>query len=83
VHHAGGRADVRADKQRLLARNAVRCVYRTQGRWAAMRAWPVVVLWQTRLLVADSIRGLLGRGDRIGARLAGVRAAVGAWREFA
>ena len=33
--HAGGRDDVRADKQRLLARNAVRCVYRTQGRYAA------------------------------------------------
>jgi GT2 family glycosyltransferase len=83
VHHAGGRTDVRADKQRLLARNAVRCVYRTQGRWAAVRAWPVVVLWQTRLLVVDVARRLLGRGDRVDARLAGVRAAFGAWREFA
>ena len=83
VRHAGGRDDVRADKQRLLARNAVRCVYRTQGRSAAVRAWPVVVLWQLRLLVVDTLRTLSGRGTRAGARLAGVGAALGAWREFA
>ena len=83
VRHAGGRDDVRADKQRLLARNAVRCVYRTQGRFAAVRAWPVVVLWQLRLLVVDAVRAVTGHGDRAGARLAGVGAALGAWREFA
>ena len=71
------------DKQRLLARNAVRCVRRTQGRFAAARAWPVVVLWQLRLLVVDTLRMLGGRQNRAGARLAGVGAALGAWREFA
>jgi GT2 family glycosyltransferase len=83
LRHAGGRQDVRADKQRLLARNAVRCVYRTQGRFAAMRAWPVVVLWQLRLLAVDGARFWFGRGDRVAARWAGVGAAFGAWREFA
>jgi GT2 family glycosyltransferase len=81
--HAGGQADVRADKQRLLARNAVRCVYRTQGRAAAVRAWPAVILWQLRLLVVDAIRALFGRDNRVAARAAGVGAAVGAWREIA
>ena len=80
--HAGGRADVRPDKQRLLARNAVRCVYRTQGRAAAARAWPVVILWQLRLFVVDAIRAIFGRGNRVAARAAGVGAAVGAWREL-
>jgi hypothetical protein len=83
VRHAGGRDDVRADKQRLLARNAVRCVYRTQGRRAAVRAWPIVMLWQLRLLVVDGLRALLGRENRVPARAAGVAAAFGAWREFA
>ncbi len=85
VVHAGGRDDVRADKQRLLARNAVRCVDRTQGRAAAARAWPVVVLWQLRLLAVDTARTMVGRGSmqRVGARAAGVSAAAGAWREFA
>jgi GT2 family glycosyltransferase len=82
VRHEGGRADVRPDKQRLLARNAVRCVARTQGRSAAARVWPAVVLWQLRLLVADGLRALLGREHRLDARWAGVHAAVGAWREI-
>jgi GT2 family glycosyltransferase len=81
VRHAGGRDDVRPDKQRLLARNAVRCVYRTQGRAAALRAWPVVVLWQLRLLVVDVVRAVLGRENRVPARVAGVTAAARAWHE--
>ena len=83
VQHSGGRDDVRADKQRLLARNAVRCVFRTQGRTAAVLAWPIVVLWQVRLLVVDGFRALRGGGNRIPARVAGVGAAIAAWREFA
>jgi GT2 family glycosyltransferase len=82
LRHTGGRQDVRPDKQRLLARNAVRCVHRTQGRAAAMRAWPVVILWQLRLLAVDAVRAFLGRGNRVAARAAGVGAAVGAWREL-
>ena len=82
VRHAGGRDDVRADKQRLLARNAVRCVARTQGRWAALTAWPIIVGWQLRLLVVDGIRAIVGKSDRVPARAAGVMAAVGAWKEI-
>ena len=49
--HVGGRGDVRPDKSRLLARNAVRCVRRTQGRWSALFAWPIVIAWNARLVV--------------------------------
>jgi GT2 family glycosyltransferase len=77
VVHAGGRADVRPAKSRLLARNAVRCVRRTQGRPAALVAWPIVVLWQMRLLLVDLLRA----PGRLPARLAGVAAAVAALRE--
>jgi GT2 family glycosyltransferase len=79
IAHSGGPDVVRPDKSRLLARNAVRCVSRTRGRGAAVRAWPVVVLWQLQLL-CSSLAG--GRGYHIRAHAAGVRAALGAWREL-
>lgn len=79
VRHRGGRGDVRADKSRLLARNAVRCVRRTQGRGRALAAWPVVVLWNLRLWVVAMLRR-----DRqlVAARRAGLVAALAAWREI-
>jgi GT2 family glycosyltransferase len=85
VVHDGGRADVRPDKSRLLARNAVRCVRRTQGRAAAATALLVVVLWNVRLFVLDGARAAMaptpvGR-ERLRARLSGLRAAVGGWDE--
>jgi GT2 family glycosyltransferase len=80
VTHAAGRADVRSDKSALLARNAVRCVRRTQGRTAAALAWPVVVLWQLRLVVTSWSRPA-ARAMRP-ARRAGLRAALSAWREI-
>lgn len=79
VRHCGGREDVRPEKSRLLARNAVRCVRRTQGRRRAALAWPVVVAWQVRLLVFDAAR----RRGTMSARWAGLLASVGAWRELA
>ncbi len=85
VTHDGGRDDVRADKSRLLARNALRCVRRTQGRGAAIAAWPVVVLWNLRLVATDSVLGMLGsraRRARVSARAAGLRAALEGWREL-
>ena len=83
--HDGGRADVRAEKDALLARNAVRCVRRTQGRAAAARAWPVVVLWRTRLLVVEALRSSRrSSADRafLQARRAGLVAALRAFREI-
>ncbi|MBA2608181.1 MAG: glycosyltransferase family 2 protein [Actinobacteria bacterium] len=74
--HVGGRADVRPDKSRLLARNAVRCVRRTQGRWAALVAWPIVVAWNARLLVTS-----LRRPNLLRARVAGLAAAMTAFGE--
>jgi hypothetical protein len=42
--------------------------------------WPRVVAWQSRLLLMSL---LLGKGqDVMRAHAAGVRAAVGAWREI-
>lgn len=85
VRHAGGRDDVRPAKSGLLARNAVRCVRRTQGRGAALLAWPVVILWNLRLVAVDGIRRLAGSAaaaERFPARTSGLRAAVLAWREL-
>jgi GT2 family glycosyltransferase len=85
VLHRGGRTDVRALKSRLLARNAIRCVRRTQGRRAAVAAWPVVVLWQIRLVLMSLLRSGLGRRrtPELPARLAGLGAALAGWREIA
>lgn len=83
--HAGGRHDVRPEKSRLLARNAVRCVRRTQGRPAAMGAWVSVVLWNLRLVAVALARGVTrhdGRPSHLRARLAGLGAAVTAIREL-
>jgi GT2 family glycosyltransferase len=78
--HDGGRDDVRSEKSRLLARNAVRCVRRTHGRVAAVGAYLVAVAWNARLLAGDLVR-LAGRPSRatrsrVRARLAGVGAAL-------
>lgn len=84
VVHAGGRADLRPEKARLLARNAVRCVRATQGRCAAVAAWPIVVLWSLRLWVVDSVRAYRGSGaaGAVATRRAGLVAALRAWREL-
>jgi GT2 family glycosyltransferase len=79
VVHDGGRDDIRPEKSRLLARNAVRCVRRTQGVRAALAAYAVVVLWNLRLLVGDVVRAK-PRG-RLAARFAGLQAALGSWIE--
>ncbi|GMU78786.1 MAG: hypothetical protein AMXMBFR46_15800 [Acidimicrobiia bacterium] len=84
--HAGGREDVRSEKSRLLARNAVRCVRRTQGVRRGAIAWIVVVAWNLRLTAADGLRFLRrptpDRRARLVARWAGLVAACGTWREL-
>lgn len=83
VVHQGGRDDVRPEKARLLARNAVRCVRRTRGRRAAAVAYPVVIAWWTRLLLVDGALAVCGRRpwSTVAARGAGLGAAIDAWRE--
>jgi GT2 family glycosyltransferase len=80
VVHDGGRADVRPEKARLLARNAVRCVRRTQGRVSAVGAVAVVLLWNLRLLGTDVARLALAPGrarpGRVAARWAGLLGAL-------
>jgi GT2 family glycosyltransferase len=84
--HDGGRDDVRPEKARLLARNAVRCVRRTQGRGAAIAALAIVVVWNLRLLVVDFTRHAGRPSDRtrarVSARVAGFITALGSWREL-
>ncbi|MBM3658484.1 MAG: glycosyltransferase family 2 protein [Actinobacteria bacterium] len=84
--HAGGRDVVRRQKSRLLARNAVRCVRRTQGKRAAVAAWFVVIAWNARLVAADLLRAALrptpARWARLDARWAGLTTAVWSWREI-
>lgn len=70
----------RPEKSRLLARNAVRCVRRIRGRWAALRAWPVVVMWQLQQLVV-TVLSRRGRAP-LAAHAAGLVAAVAAWGEI-
>lgn len=80
VVHESGRGDVNSAKSRLMARNAVRCVRRTKGRGMAAAAWPVVILWNARLLGTALARRA---GNRtIGARAAGLRSAVSAVTEL-
>lgn len=76
VTHVGGRDDVRPDKARLLARNAVRCVRRTQGRWRAALAVPVVIAWNLRLVLVALVRRRY-----VGARFAGLASACTSIRE--
>jgi GT2 family glycosyltransferase len=83
--HDGGRDDVRPEKSSLLARNAVRCVRRTQGRGAAMAALVVVIAWNLRLVAVDAGRRFMHRSKargRLEARVAGLTSAVGSWREL-
>lgn len=76
VEHTGGRDDVRPEKSALLARNAVRCVRRTQGRRAALLAWPVVVLWNLRLVLSAIVlqRRASNGMSLVRSRFAGLRA---------
>lgn len=80
VRHLGGPHVARRDKSQLMARNAVRCVRRNRGRAAALRVWPRVMAWQGRLLMTSM---LTARGRQSSpAHMAGVRAALSAWREI-
>lgn len=78
VVHGGGATEVRPDKQALLASNALRCVRRLHGRPSAVAAVPIVLLWQLRLLGQDLVASLWSPTPRrrLGARVAGVRAAL-------
>jgi GT2 family glycosyltransferase len=84
--HDGGRDDVRPQKSRLLARNAVRCVRRTQGRAAAAAALPVVIAWNLRLVLGDGVQLVVHRDvrhrERLRARCAGLWAALTSWTEL-
>jgi GT2 family glycosyltransferase len=86
VVHDGGRVDIRADKSRLLARNAVRCVRRTQGRTAAVGALLVVLLWNLRLVTTDLLRLAVAptptRRERVRARWSGLQAALASYGEL-
>lgn len=82
VRHEGGRGDVRAEKQRLIVRNAILCVRRQHGVVAAVVAWPIVILWQVRLSVQTAALVLLRRRptSELAVRLVGLLHAISAVR---
>lgn len=91
VTHLGGRSVTSPEKQALLARNAVRCLRRLYGPRAAALGWPVTVAWHARLVVTAAARVALLRDGTasaasrrvlLHARVAGLFAALGAWREI-
>ncbi len=91
VTHLGGRSVTSPEKQALLARNAVRCLRRLYGPRAAALGWPVTVAWHARLVVTGAARVALLRDGTasaasrrvlLHARVAGLFAALGAWREI-
>lgn len=80
----GGRAVLYPDKCKLLARNAVRYFRRTRGRPQAAIAWVLVIAWQLRLVAMALVRASLRRpasSEALRCRLAGLEAAMKAWRE--
>lgn len=84
ARHDGGRADVRPDKSKLMARNSVRCMRATQGELVSWVSIGVVVVWNLRLVLTDLGRALMAprseAAGRLPARLAGLIAAFGAGR---
>lgn len=75
IVHEGGRAEVRPQKQRWLAANAIRCVRSLDGNRAGAAARIIVLGWQLRLAVQSVLRP--GRSwPLFRARLAGVQAAL-------
>ena len=84
VHLGGGPQDISAFKSRLLTRNAVRFVRRTQGSTAARRAFAVMVLYNLRLVVAAALRRAVNGRSHSGtlhARVEGLKAVTESWRE--
>lgn len=84
ARHLGGRQDISAFKAKLITRNAVRCVRRTQGRPAAVQAASIMLLYNLRLVGIAVLRRLLRREKAPGelqARLAGLRETPASWRE--
>jgi GT2 family glycosyltransferase len=84
VAHSGGLGVVNPFKSRLQARNAVRVIRRRAGRAQSVAAYAVVIAWQLRLLATALVRWALGRdqAEMVPARLAGLQAALAAWREI-
>ncbi len=84
IHLGGGPQDISPFKSRLLTRNAVRFVRRTQGRGPARRAFVVMALYNLRLVIIESVRRVLrgrSRSAPLRARVEGLRALSESWRE--
>jgi GT2 family glycosyltransferase len=85
VRHIGGRRDVSAMKSRLITRNAVRCVRRTQGLAAGAAAFWIMLAYNIRLLLTASLRVILRRPaarHELSARLAGLMETPASFREL-
>ena len=84
VHLGGGPQDISPFKSRLLTRNAVRFVRRTQGSGPARRALAVMALYNLRLVAAAVVRRAVngdGYSETLHARVEGLKAVPQSWRE--
>ncbi len=84
ARHLGGRQEISSFKAKLITRNAVRCVRRTQGRGAAVQAASIILLYNLRLVGVAGLRRLTRRekvDGELEARLAGLRETPASWRE--
>jgi GT2 family glycosyltransferase len=84
ARHLGGRQEISAFKSKLITRNAVRCVRRTQGRSAAVQAASIMLAYNLRLVGLAAARKALRREKapgELGARWAGLRETPASWRE--
>lgn len=81
ITHEGGRGLVNEFKSSLQASNATLFMRRRYGA-AALAAYPLVVMWQARLLATAMARRLAGRvpSSTVKARSAGLRAALASAR---
>ena len=85
VHLGGGPQDISPFKSRLMTRNAIRFVRKTQGSGAAHRALAVMALYNLRLVAVEAVRRLVRGRTRSGplrARVEGLRALREGWREL-
>jgi GT2 family glycosyltransferase len=84
IHLGGGPQDVSPFKSRLMTRNAVRFVRKTQGAAPARRAFAVMALYNLRLVAIQAVRRLVRGGSQsevLRARIEGLRALRDGWRE--
>ncbi len=83
ITHLGGRDVINEFKSSMQARNAALFMKRRYGP-AALAAYPLLVVWQARLLAAALVRWSTGRGpsSAVKARVTGLKTALASVRQL-